>query len=187
MGGERRRYVSESQVCQLIPPCYIIVKLIRSKKPQASVAIIYPLPSEITHILYVHTILVFSGESCIMFPFIYSSDNSKVAYLRILSKIHARREILIHPVNTLWHVCILKKVPSPSKLPNCNARLWYYGRHLKVFQSSSLGLPSYQAIECLTAPTLFLCLVQHEPNVCICAQRQRLAAKHYKGRRINTC
>lgn len=66
-----------------------------------------------------------------------------------------------------------------------NTCLRYYGRHLKVYQSSSLGLPSYQAIACLTAPTLFLCLVQHELDVCISTEReascqtlQRMAHQH---------
>lgn len=66
-----------------------------------------------------------------------------------------------------------KKRVRPSEHPNSNTCLQNYGRHLKVFQSSSLGLPSYQATACFTAPTLFLCLVQHELNVCISTHRER--------------
>lgn len=120
------------------------------------------------------------------FSFFWWSEASEVAYLRNLSKIYSLHKILIHPVNLVWHFSEQEKKKSwvPASF-HSNTCLQYYGRHLKVYQSSSLGLPSYQAIACLTAPTLFLCLVQHELNVCISTEReascqtlQRMAHQH---------
>ena len=51
---------------------------------------------------------------------------------------------------------------SPNKL---NTRLQNNGRQLKVFQSTSPGLPSYKGATCFQHP-LFSCLVRHELNAC---------------------
>lgn len=54
---------------------------------------------------------------------------------------------------------------SPNKLNTC---LQNNGRQLKVFQSTSPGLPSYQGAACFQHP-LFSCLVRehgHELNAC---------------------
>lgn len=120
------------------------------------------------------------------FSFFWWSEASEVAYLRNLSKIYSLHKILIHPVNLVWHFSEQEKKSPESQLASTVILAFrYYGRHLKVYQSSSLGLPSYQAIACLTAPTLFLCLVQHELDVCISTEReascqtlQRMAHQH---------
>lgn len=120
-------------------------------------------------------------------------------YFRNLSKLHLFTQILIHSIISIWHFQTprerqrnrVKVSMSTNELPNSNTCLQNCERHLKVFQCSSLGLPSYQATACFTTPTLFLCLVQHELNVCISTERggEREAScqKHYKGRFIHRC
>lgn len=75
-----------------------------------------------------------------------------------------------------WSDIQKKTTQKPIKLwaPYSHICFQNHGRHLKVFQSSSLGLPSYQATACFTAPTLFLGLVQHELNVCTSAVQHEL-------------
>lgn len=112
-------------------------------------------------------------------------ENSNVAYLWIPSKIHSLPKILTHPINCLTLKKIKKRSRVPASFQTVILACDIMGDISRSSRAALQGCLATRQLHVSQLPLFFLCLVQHELNVCMstereagCQTQQRKAHQH---------
>lgn len=112
-------------------------------------------------------------------------ENSNVAYLWIPSKIHSLPKILTHPINCLTLKKIKKRSRVPASFQTVILACDIMGDIPRSSRAALQGCLATRQLHVSQLPLFFLCLVQHELNVCMstereagCQTQQRKAHQH---------
>lgn len=112
-------------------------------------------------------------------------ENSNVAYVWIPSKIHSLPKILTHPINCLTLKKIKKRSRVPASFQTVILACDIMGDIPRSSRAALQGCLATRQLHVSQLPLFFLCLVQHELNVCMstereagCQTQQRKAHQH---------
>lgn len=112
-------------------------------------------------------------------------ENSNVAYVWIPSKIHSLPKILTHPINCLTLKKIKKRSRVPASFQTVILACDIMGDISRSSRAALQGCLATRQLHVSQLPLFFLCLVQHELNVCMstereagCQTQQRKAHQH---------